>query len=106
MVPIHYGLCQDTKIESLMNKSTRLIVTAAAVAGLYAGSTATRAYASGVAGNSNSMLKDGTAGTHACKGQGGCKSSDNGCKGQNSCKGKGGCNTASSDQSPTPSKAV
>ena len=93
MVPIHYGLCQDTKIESVMNKSTRLIVTAAAVAGLYAGSTATRAYASGVAGNSNSMLKDGTAGTHACKGQGGCKAGDNGCKGQNSCKGKGGCST-------------
>jgi hypothetical protein len=111
MVPLHYGLCQVIKIESAMNKSTRLIVTAAAVAGLYAGSTASRAYASGVAGNSNSMLKDASAGTHACKGQnsckgqGGCKSSDNGCKGQNSCKGKGGCNTAS-DQSPTPSKAV
>jgi len=27
------------------------------------------------------------------KGQGGCKSSDNGCKGKNSCKGKGGCAT-------------
>jgi hypothetical protein len=112
MVPLHYGLCQDIKIESAMNKSTRLIVTAAAVAGLYAGSTASRAYASGVAGSSNSMLKDGTAGTHACKGQnackgqGGCKASDNGCKGQNSCKGKGGCSTASSDQAPTPTKAV
>jgi hypothetical protein len=112
MVPLHYGLCQDTKIESAMNKSTRLMITAAAVAGLYAGSAATRAYAAGVAGSSNAMLKDGTAGTHACKGQndckgqGGCKAGDNGCKGQNSCKGKGGCSTASSDQTPTPTKAA
>jgi hypothetical protein len=107
MVPLHYGLSQVTKIKSAMNKSTRLMITAAAVAGLYAGSSATSAYAAGVAGSSKSMLKDG-AGTHSCKGQndckgqGGCKSSDNGCKGQNSCKGKGGCNTASSDQTPTP----
>jgi hypothetical protein len=112
MVPLRYGLSQDTKTESVMNKSTRLIVTAAAVAGLYAGSTATRAYAAGVAGSSNSMLKDGSAGTHACKGQndckgqGGCKASDNGCKGQNSCKGKGGCKTTSSDQAPTPTKSL
>jgi hypothetical protein len=109
MVPLHYGLCQETKNESAMNKSTRLIVTAAAVAGLYAGSTATRAYAAGVAGNGNSILKDGTAGTHSCKGQndckgqGGCKASDNGCKGQNSCKGKGGCNTA---PTPAPTKSL
>ena len=26
-----------------------------------------------------------------CKGQGGCKTGDNGCAGKNSCKGKGGC---------------
>jgi hypothetical protein len=30
-------------------------------------------------------------GNNACKGQGGCKTGDNGCKGKNSCKGKGGC---------------
>ena len=30
-------------------------------------------------------------GMNACKGQGGCKTGDNGCKGKNSCKGKGGC---------------
>ena len=30
---------------------------------------------------------------NACKGQGGCKTSDNGCSGKNSCKGKGGCAT-------------
>jgi hypothetical protein len=28
---------------------------------------------------------------NACKGQGGCKSGDNGCAGKNSCKGHGGC---------------
>jgi hypothetical protein len=32
-------------------------------------------------------------GKNDCKGQGGCKTSDNGCKGKNSCKGKGGCAT-------------
>ncbi len=32
-------------------------------------------------------------GMNSCKGQGGCKSSDNGCAGKNSCKGKGGCAT-------------
>jgi uncharacterized cupredoxin-like copper-binding protein len=32
-------------------------------------------------------------GNNDCKGQGGCKASDNGCKGKNSCKGKGGCAT-------------
>jgi hypothetical protein len=35
--------------------------------------------------------KHACKGANSCKGQGGCKSSDNGCKGKNSCKGKGGC---------------
>jgi hypothetical protein len=80
-----------------MNKSTRFIVTAAAMAGLYAGSMATRAFADGSTGNGDTSSKD--AGKHDCKGQnscknqGGCKSGDNGCKGQNSCSGKGGCKT-------------
>ena len=93
-----------------MTKSTRFIVTAAAFAGLYAGSLATRAFADDKAGSGDSSSKD--AGKHDCKGQntckglGGCKASDNGCKGQNSCKGKGGCNTASSDQAPTPAKSA
>jgi hypothetical protein len=85
-----------------MKKSTRFIVTAAAMAGLYAGSMATRAYADGAAGSGDSSSKDAgkhdCKGQNACKGQGGCKSGDNGCKGQNSCKGKGGCSTAT----PTP----
>jgi hypothetical protein len=35
------------------------------------------------------------AGKNSCKGQGGCKTSDQGCKGKNSCKGKGGCKVGS-----------
>ena len=89
-----------------MNKSTRFIVTAAAVAGLYAGSMATRAYAGGQAGSSTTTPDPGKhdcKGQNSCKGAGGCKAGDNGCKGQNSCKGKGGCNTNQpADQTPTP----
>jgi len=33
------------------------------------------------------------AGKNDCKGVGGCKTGDQGCKGKNTCKGKGGCNT-------------
>ena len=33
-------------------------------------------------------------GHNACKGQGGCKTGDQGCKGKNSCKGNGGCKVA------------
>ncbi|HET7536703.1 MAG TPA: hypothetical protein VFJ90_09630 [Candidatus Didemnitutus sp.] len=97
-----------------MNKSTRTIIAAAAIAGLYAGSLALKASASttnaGVAvakaddkakdsckGKDGCSGKDGKAhdckGKNECKGQGGCKSGDNGCKGKNTCKGKGGCGT-------------
>jgi len=34
------------------------------------------------------------AGKNDCKGVGGCKTSDQGCKGKNTCKGKGGCDTS------------
>lgn len=89
-----------------MKKSTRLLITAAAIAGLYAGTAATRAFADDTAGKSDSS-KDGTkaAGQHDCKGknscagQGGCKTSDNGCKAKNSCAGKGGCSTATTSSS-------
>ena len=109
-----------------MNKSTRLIITAAALAGLYAGSLATRAYAAddkagsatektdkdkasckgkdGCKAKDSCKGKDGCKG-HAsckgkndCKGKGGCGSSDNGCKGKNSCKGKGGCGAAAMEK--------
>lgn len=39
------------------------------------------------------LPKHDCAGKNACKGQGGCKSGDQGCAGKNSCKGKGGCKT-------------
>ena len=81
-----------------MNKTTRSILTAAALAGLYSGSFALRAHAAATQPG-QSILRDDTAGKHACKGQnsckgqGGCAAGDNGCKGKNSCKGKGGCAT-------------
>jgi hypothetical protein len=105
-----------------MNRSTRLIITAAAISGLYAGSLATKSYgaphhkADTKAGKvafakddhksdkSSCSGKDGCSGKHdckgqnACKGQGGCSSGDNGCKGKNSCKGKGGCASAGDDK--------
>ncbi len=97
-----------------MTKSTRFIITAAALAGLYAGSLASRAYAgddkagtpaqkedakdkSSCKGKDGCKAKDSCKGhesckgKNSCKGKGGCGSSDNGCKGKNSCKGKGGC---------------
>jgi hypothetical protein len=90
-----------------MKKSTRFIVTAAALAGLYAGSMATRAYADGGTGDSSASKDAGKhdcKGQNSCKGQGGCKAGDNGCKGQNSCKGKGGCST--NTPAPTPTKSA
>lgn len=81
-----------------MKKSTRLLLTAAALAGLYSGSLATKAFAEDKAGTPSSDNKDASKhdckGKNSCKGHGGCGSSDNGCKGKNSCKGKGGCGSA------------
>jgi hypothetical protein len=88
-----------------MNKSTRLLITAAAVAGLYTGSLATRVFAAadnksdkaGQASPKDDKSNDAKCGAHGCKGQngcagkGGCKTGDAGCQGKNSCKGKGGC---------------
>ncbi len=90
-----------------MTKSTRLLITAAAIAGLYTGALATRTYAADQkAGQSapkdDSKAKKSSCGAHSCKGQngcagkGGCKSSDNGCAGKNSCSGKGGCEVKTS----------
>ena len=86
-----------------MNKSTRLIITAAAMAGLYAGSLAVRANAADdKAGTpavkdtskdkSSCKGKDGCKGKDSCKGKDGCKGTAS-CKGHNDCKGKGGCAT-------------
>lgn len=79
-----------SKIRSLVplrNKTSRLLITSAAIAGLYAGSLASNAFA---AAEKSAADK----GKHDCKGTGGCGAGDNGCKGKNSCKGKGGCKTA------------
>ena len=92
-----------------MNKSTRLIITAAAMAGLYSGSLAVRAFATDApAGqpapkdDKKAMDKHDCKGKNACAGHGGCKTADNTCKGKNSCKGKGGCSTA---DKPAPAPA-
>lgn len=88
-----------------MNKSTRLLLTTAALAGLYAGALATRGFAAdnkakpGETAPKDDKAKGGCGahgckGHNGCKGHGGCKSGDNGCKGKNSCKGKGGCAVA------------
>ena len=78
-------------------------IAAAALAGLFAGATASaRAAMSTSSGTpgfgkaSVNMLADdkhSCKGQNECKGKGGCKTDDNGCKGKNSCKGKGGCAT-------------
>ncbi len=96
-------------------KSTHVLLAAAAMTGLIAGS-ASRASASTVpySGSQQSSIKKVSTeqsakagvrlaaddkgkhdckGKNECKGQGGCKSGDNGCKGKNSCKGHGGCKT-------------
>ncbi len=92
-----------------MNKSTRLMITAAAIAGLYAGSMASRAFAADEKAGKEEKAKADTGkhdckGKNACKGQGGCKTSDNGCKAKNSCAGKGGCSTMAKDDAKKDSK--
>jgi len=59
----------------------------AVVAGMVAGS---KAFA-GDEKAEDKAAKHVCKGHNECKGQGGCKSGDNGCAGKNSCKGKGGC---------------
>jgi hypothetical protein len=75
------------------------MITAAAIAGLYTGAMASRAFAAAdsKAGTSDTSKTDkgkhDCKGKNTCKGDGGCKAGDNGCKGKNTCKGKGGCST-------------
>ena len=72
-----------------MNKSQRLLVTAAAMAGLYTGALAVRAAAqdSSPSAASSAGSSDGSK----------ASSDKHGCKGQNSCKGKGGCEITEND---------
>jgi len=91
-----------------MTKTTKALITSAAVAGLLAGTGAAAVRASTVLTTAkaafaatsqdqktdkNTPEKHACKGQNSCKGNGGCKSGDNGCKGKNSCKGKGGCAT-------------
>ena len=97
-------------------KSPKMILAAAAMTGLLAGSAARASAATVPAGSGQPSIKKvstdsskagvrlaaddkDTKGKHDCKGkndckgQGGCKTGDNGCKGKNTCKGHGGCKT-------------
>jgi hypothetical protein len=90
-----------------MTKTTKAMLTGAALAGLFAGTGAsvkastllpslkTSFSAQDQDQKSDKQVKEKHAckGQNSCKGKGGCKASDNGCKGKNSCKGKGGCAT-------------
>ena len=98
----------------MKSKQTKAFLAAAALTGLLVGSdlrvsaaTAPRAQQQtlkrSVAGTSAAIGLDDTTqpashdckGKNSCKGQGGCKTGDQGCKGKNSCKGNGGCKTSS-----------
>jgi hypothetical protein len=87
--------------ELVMNKSTRLLITAAALTGLYTGALASKSFAADDDKAGSAASKDekkatekhGCKGQNSCAGRGGCGTSDNGCKGKNTCKGKGGCST-------------
>ena len=96
-----------------MTSKTKLMIAAAAMSGLLAGSAARSlaAVAATPAQGDNKKVssvdkagakaladtadkgKHDCKGKNDCKGQGGCKTGDAGCKGKNSCKGKGGCAT-------------
>ncbi|MEO6004210.1 MAG: hypothetical protein ABIZ04_17505 [Opitutus sp.] len=94
-----------------MTKSTRLIITAAALTGLYAGSLASKSYAADDKAGTPAAKDEGKSkhdckGKNSCKGQGGCGASDNGCKGKNSCKGKGGCASAMGDKKDEKKKST
>jgi hypothetical protein len=87
-----------------MNKSTRAMLAAAAIAGLYSGALALRASANVVNAGTATIHDDDKGKSHDCKGKndckgkGGCSAGDNGCKGKNSCKGKGGCASTDDDK--------
>jgi hypothetical protein len=90
-----------------MTKTTKAMLSGAALAGLFAGTGAavkastllpslkTSFSAQDQDQKSDKTVKEkhGCKGQNSCKGKGGCKAGDNGCKGKNTCKGKGGCAT-------------
>ncbi len=71
-----------------MNRRKFRIALGTATAGLAAGAAL---YGQDDSKKKTKAAKHDCKGLNACKGQGGCKTGDNGCAGKNSCKGKGGC---------------
>jgi hypothetical protein len=83
-----------------MNKGTKGVLFASAVATLFL-ATAAMAQEPGAAASSGGQMQGATVkcvGANSCKGHGSCKIAQNDCKGQNACKGKGFVNTASTDE--------
>ena len=84
-----------------MKNASRITTTlaAAAMTGLIAGAGVSLVGGCSTQAGQNAGDKAAAAhdckGLNACKGQGGCKTGNNGCKGQNSCKGQGGCKAPS-----------
>ena len=77
-----------------MKKTTSTIL-AAAVSGLFLGSTmgcSSTPAAESKGSATMEMEKHACAGMNSCQNKGGCKA-DGSCKGVNACKGKGGCAT-------------
>jgi hypothetical protein len=67
---------------------------AVAIAAMIAGAPLTSCKSSKSESSSSSAPhadKHACKGMNSCKGQGGCKTGNNGCAGKNSCKGNGGC---------------
>ncbi len=82
-----------------MKRSLRAALTAAAIAGLYAGALTSSAFAQAQPGTpapkeqkdkASCSSKDGCKAKESCKGKDGCKAKDS-CKAKESCKGKDGC---------------
>jgi len=84
---------------ALMTKSTRLIVTAAALAGLYSGSLALQARADDA--NPGNTPTKSTDQKNSCNGKSGCNG-----KTQNSCKAKASCKGQDAAKSKDASKAT
>jgi hypothetical protein len=80
----------STREAVLMNRRKFTIALGTATAGLVAGSALFGDDATDKTKKAK-KAKHECAGKNSCKGQGGCKTGDNGCSGKNSCKGKGGC---------------
>src|SRR5690349_3581384 len=103
MVPSRWSETNNSVVSPPMNKSTRVLITAAAMAGLYAGALTVKAHAeegkaapAGEKGKDTCKSADGKDTCHAkdgCKGKDTCKSADgkDTCHAKDGCKGKDGC---------------